>query len=106
MNLFICKARIVTTPRLYRDKQKALTKMMLCLYNNKKSSSFYFTYAQAKGKVAHFIFDGYKKGSFIIIQGSTTIRSKKSSSINKKIRLKKKIIIKIKKVYSVSNNIK
>ena len=106
MNLFIFVARIVTVPRLYRYKQKAITKMLICLPNVKKCSTFYYITAQAKSKLAHYIFDIYKKGNFVIIQGSLNIKSYKYYDMNSKRKYNKKLIIKVHKVYSQTKNIK
>lgn len=105
MNLFICVARIVTVPRLYRYKQKAITKMLICLPNYKKCSAFYYITAQAKSRLAHYIFDIYKKGNFVIIQGSLSIKSHKYSN-NSKVNYNKKLMLKIHKIYAQAKNTK
>ena len=100
MNLFIFTARIITVPRLYRHNKKPIAQMWLCLANTKKKSPWYNICANARGKLAHQIFQIHRKGDFVIIKGSITIKSKKISSSGQSFKVKKNIKIQIQKIYT------
>lgn len=94
MNLFICCCKILMTPRLYRHNKKPLVKVYMSTLNNKKGLITYFIQAKSKGKLGLKIFDLYKKGDFVLIEGSVNIKYKK-----KKVKNKKIIIINIKQIH-------
>lgn len=99
MNLFICTARIITTPRLSLDKQKPLTQMIVCMHNHKKRYLSYYVYTKVKGKLAHKVFEMYNTGDFIVVQGSIKMKVRKIQYSNKNTKTKKYIIINVHKIY-------
>ena len=94
MNLFTCRARIVTVPCLFLYKQKSLVQMLICLQNLKKSSSWYCIHARTHGRLARQLIDKYGKSNSFIIHGHIRIRSKKNYTSKKKF-----MVLNIKKVY-------
>nr|QCI07442.1 hypothetical protein [Leiomenia cribrosa] len=93
MNLFISFCKIIMTPRLYRHNNKPLVKLYMSTLNPKKGFIAYLINGKLKGKFGMKIFDLYKTGDFVLIEGSINIKSKK-----KKMRKKKIITINIKKI--------
>nr|YP_010904057.1 hypothetical protein REQ00_pgp117 [Caulacanthus ustulatus]WCH57308.1 hypothetical protein [Caulacanthus ustulatus] len=98
MNIFIATCKIVSQPRLLRYKKKSVTIMILLLYNNKKKAPWYCIIAIAKGKIGAEIFNLYKQGDLIILEGSIQIINEKNfvsgnySETIKIINLKVKMI--------------
>lgn len=102
MNIVIFTGRILNQPRLLRYKKKVLTKLVVCVPNNKKGVSCYNIQANAKGKIGNEIFDIYRKGDFVIIEGSINIHSKKISINKKYMKIVKFITIRIKRIHPAS----
>ena len=102
MNLFVSTSRIVTQPKLIRYKQKALTNMVLSILNDKKGSFFYTLKAKAKNKLAHEIYDTYRQGDFVIVEGFITIKTKKIITNKNKFRTKKIVTLRINQIHPAS----
>uniref|UniRef100_UPI003001DACC putative single-stranded DNA-binding protein Ycf41 n=1 Tax=Anunuuluaehu liula TaxID=3049639 RepID=UPI003001DACC len=102
MNTVILTGRIINQPKLLRYKKKAFTQIVICVPNNKKGLSFYNIKAGAKGKIGSRIFDIYRKGDFIIIEGLITIKSKKISINNKYVKIVKSVNIKVNRIHPAS----
>nr|YP_010904258.1 hypothetical protein REQ04_pgp118 [Catenella fusiformis]WCH57509.1 hypothetical protein [Catenella fusiformis] len=100
MNIFIFTSRIVSLPRLYFDKKKVCIYMILCLRNSKKSRLWYNIKTFGRGKISNYIFDMYKKGDFVTIEGSIKVQLQKESSIRSNYQKNNKLVyIKINKIY-------
>ncbi|CCP38187.1 putative single-stranded DNA binding protein (plastid) [Chondrus crispus] len=102
MNIFISTGRIVKHPKLLRYKHKTLVRTMICVPNNKKKATFYLINVNSKGKIGNDIFDIYRKGDFVVIEGLVSIKFKKISMNNKYIKNIKYINIKINKIHPAS----
>lgn len=102
MNLFTFTGKIVKIPRLYRYNKKALTTIVLSTVNNKKGLFSYTVYCRAKNKLARTIFDLYRKGDFVIIEGSITIKQKSIINHQSKNKIKNFIVLKIHQIHPVS----
>lgn len=99
MNLFVFTCRVINRPRLLRYNKQSFICMKFSLCNNKKGTNFYNVVALAKDKVVSQIFEIYKKGDFIIVEGFMKIRLQRINSINKNYNTKKLVTIKINKVH-------
>nr|QVY58011.1 putative single-stranded DNA binding protein [Betaphycus gelatinus] len=99
MNLFIFTCRVISKPKLLRYKKQSFVYMKFSLCNDKKGIDFYNVVALAKSKVVNQIFDIYKKGDFIIVEGSIKIKSHRINAICKNYNVKKLITIKINKIH-------
>ena len=104
MNLFICKAKVITKPRLVLYKKKALVQMLVCLTNYKRGSSWYYIYTKTRGKLAHQVFDMCMKGNYFIIHGSIKIKFKKINISKHKFKKQKFLVMIIKKIHPLVNN--
>nr|YP_009295692.1 conserved hypothetical plastid protein [Mastocarpus papillatus]AOL58176.1 conserved hypothetical plastid protein [Mastocarpus papillatus] len=102
MNICTITGKILKQPRLLRYNKKALTKIFICMPNNKRGVSFYNIKAHATGKIGMEIFDVYRKGDFVIIEGFINIKIKKITMNNKYIKIIKSIHIKINRIHPAS----
>ena len=100
MNLFIGLCKIIMTPRLYRYNNKALVKVYMSTLNNKKGLITYFVQAKATGRLGFELFDLYRKGDFILIEGSVSIKHQKKKIYQKNLKNKKFIVINVKQIHA------
>nr|QOS04630.1 putative single-stranded DNA binding protein [Sarcopeltis skottsbergii] len=102
MNIFICTGRIIKHPKLLRYKHKRLINTVICVPNNKKKATFYLINTSGRGKVGNEIYDIYRKGDFVMIEGLISIKSHKINMNNKYIKHIKYINIKINRIHPAS----
>ena len=102
MNIFIFTARIIKHPKLLRTKTKTLTSTIICVPNSKKSVPFYLVRVNGSTKVANEIFDIYRKGDFVMVEGLIHIKSQRIKINSKYIKYLKSIDIKVNKIHPAS----
>lgn len=100
MNLFISLCKIIRTPRLYRYNNKPLVKVYMSTLNNKKGLITYIIEGKATGKLGFELFDLYRKGDFVLVEGSVNIKYQKKKIYQKNLKNKKFIIINIKQIHA------
>lgn len=102
MNIFIFTGRIIKHPKLLRSKNKTLTSTIICVPNSKKSVPFYLLKVSGSTKVGNEIFDIYRKGDFVMIEGLIQIKSQRIKINSKYIKHIKSIDIKVNKIHPAS----
>nr|QVY58217.1 putative single-stranded DNA binding protein [Eucheuma denticulatum] len=106
MNLFIFTCRVISRPKLFRYKKQSFVFMQLSLCNPKKGTNFYNIVALAQNKEVGQIFEVYKKGDFIIVEGCIKIRLQRIHSTTKNYNTKKLVTITINKVHPTHHTFK
>nr|YP_009294447.1 putative single-stranded DNA binding protein [Asparagopsis taxiformis]AOM65930.1 putative single-stranded DNA binding protein [Asparagopsis taxiformis] len=102
MNICILTARILNRPKLLFRHNSFVISLIICIPNNKPHLVWSHIQCKARGKIAKNIFDLYRQGDYIIVEGYLKIDQKKVYKNEKKLFVNKVISIQVQKVHPTS----
>lgn len=99
MNICILTARLIKKPRLIFKHNNFIVEIFICIPNNNNTLLCHNIKCRATGKIAKNIFDLYKKGDFILIEGLIQVNRNQILNKSKSLKVIKSLYIKVKKIH-------